>query len=70
MKRLPYRQWTNHEIKMLTELYHTHGATKLATMMDRSNDAIRQAARKLGLKADKNLYKPINYYIRRKLNGK
>ena len=62
MKCLPYRYWTNHEIKILKELYHTHGATKLASILNRSVDAVRQAAGKHGVKARKSLYKPpINY---------
>lgn len=71
MKCLPYRYWTNHEIKALKDLYQTTGATKLATTLNRSVDAVRQAARKYGLTADKDLYKPPpNRYMKRKSDGK
>ena len=64
--RGPY--WTTKELAVLKEFYPTGGTRAVAERINRSADAIRQAAGKYGIKADKSLYKPINIYIRRKQN--
>lgn len=65
--RGPY--WTTKELAALKEHYPMGGTKAVAERINRSVDAIRQAARKYGLTADRNLYKPPpNRYMKRKLD--
>lgn len=60
--------WTTKELAALREHYPKGGSKAVAERINRSVDAIRQAARKYGLTADKDLYKPPPNRYMRKLN--
>ena len=45
------RQWTAHEIGLLSVRYPEKGLTGLAGMLDRSEDSITSMAKRLGLRS-------------------
>jgi hypothetical protein len=59
--------WTTKEVQILRDLYPTGGTKAVAEKINRSIPSIRQAAKVHGVKANKEIYKPINPYIRAKL---
>jgi predicted secreted Zn-dependent protease len=62
--RGPY--WTTKELAILRAYYPEGGTKAVAERINRSIPGIRQAAKVHGVKANKEIYKPINRFIRGK----